>query len=46
MQFFNGQERTIGHYVELFREAGWKIEKLFQLDPLSRCPSQIRAVPM
>ncbi len=46
MQFSNGQERTIGHIVELFRDAGWKVEKVFQSDPLGRLPTQIRAVPM
>jgi len=46
MQFFNGQERTIGHIVELFHDAGWRVEKVFQSDPMGRRPTQIRAVPI
>ncbi|KLO13906.1 O-methyltransferase [Schizopora paradoxa] len=42
----NGQERTIGHFVALFKQGGWKVERVRQFDVLAKNDSVIVAVPI
>ncbi|KLO10090.1 S-adenosyl-L-methionine-dependent methyltransferase [Schizopora paradoxa] len=44
--FFNGQERTLGGTVDLYREGGWKIVRVRQFDPFGQFDSGIEAVPV
>ena len=46
MTFMNGQERTLGHTVALLREAGWCVERVYQVDGRGESASQIQAVPI
>lgn len=46
MMLGNGQERTMGHFIELFHKAGWKIEHVRQFDALAQNDSAIIAVPI
>ncbi|KLO09946.1 S-adenosyl-L-methionine-dependent methyltransferase [Schizopora paradoxa] len=43
--YLQGQERTLGHFVSLLKEAGWKVVKVQQFDALGQVPSGIHAVP-
>lgn len=44
--FFNGQERTLGHIVNLYKEGGWKVVKVRQFDAFGQFDSGIEAVPL
>ncbi|KLO13915.1 S-adenosyl-L-methionine-dependent methyltransferase [Schizopora paradoxa] len=46
MMLGNGQERAIGHYVELFKKGGWKVERVRQFDSLARYDSAVIASPI
>jgi len=46
MMAFHGFERTLGHTVELYREAGWKIVKVQQFEALGQLSSGIEAIPI
>ncbi len=43
---FNGTERTLQHTIDLYRSAGWKVEKVNQFEAAGSLPSGIIAVPM
>ena len=46
MNFLNGQERTVGQTVRLFRKAGWRVERIHQLDgPVSAIERPDRPSP-
>jgi len=42
--FFNGQERTLGDTVDLYREGGWKVVQVRQFDAFGQFDSGIEAV--
>lgn len=44
----NGQERTMGHFTELFSACGWKIIRVYQSGSVQfgRTHSLIEAVPI
>lgn len=44
--YLQGQERTLGHFVALLREGGWKVVEVKQFDPLGQIPSGVHAVPL
>ena len=44
--YFHGQERTVDHTAELFREGGWKIVSVKQFEALGQLSSGIVAVPI
>ncbi|KLO07400.1 S-adenosyl-L-methionine-dependent methyltransferase [Schizopora paradoxa] len=46
MVLANGGERTLNHTIELYRDAGWKVETVHQFDALGRAISGITAVPI
>lgn len=41
----NGQERTIGEWVQLLDATKWKIVRVYQVDPLGLTASMIEATP-
>jgi len=43
---FNGSERTLQHTIDLYRSAGWKVEKVNQFEAAGSLPSGIIAVPI
>ncbi len=46
MLFCNGQERTMGSFIELCAGAGWKVVEVFMHDAFGQYISQILAVPV
>ena len=42
----NGQERTIGQTLKLFRGAGWNIARVYQKEGWGQFTTQITAVPI
>jgi len=43
---FNGTERTLQHTIDLYHSAGWKVERVNQLEAAGSMPSGIIAVPI
>ena len=44
MSVNNCQERTLSHFIELLKNAGWKLERVFRFD--SPLPQQLICTPL
>lgn len=43
LALLNGQERTVGEWVKLTEITGWKIKRVYQIDPFGQAASLIEA---